>query len=65
MKHETFELVLRHYGTQRALARSLCVTEGSVSQSIKACGFPPRQAIKIETAMHSPKVKAVDLIKEG
>jgi DNA-binding transcriptional regulator YdaS (Cro superfamily) len=63
MKQDTLDFVLKHYRTQRALARSLCVTEGSVSQSIKTGGFPPRQAINIETAMHTPLVKAKDLIK--
>jgi DNA-binding transcriptional regulator YdaS (Cro superfamily) len=62
MKQESLEIVLKHYRTQRALARSLCVTEGSVSQSITTGGFPARQAIKIETAMGG-HVKAADLVK--
>lgn len=60
MKQEVLQTILKHYGSQRALARSLCVTEGAVSQWIKAGWFPPAQAIRIERAMNGV-VKAVDV----
>lgn len=61
MKHETIDMVIRHYGSQRNLARALCVTEGAVSQWVKAGAFPAAQAVKIERVF--PKVRAIDLTK--
>jgi len=61
MKHEVITAVLKHYGSQRALARALCVTEGAVSQWVKAGWFPAQQAIRIERAMTT--VKALDLVQ--
>ena len=61
MKNEILKAVLKHYGTQRKLARSLCVTEGAVSQWVKAGWFPAHQAIRIERAMIT--VKAMDLVE--
>ena len=60
MKKELMISVVKHYGSQRAMARSLCVTEGAVSQWVKAGYFPAAQAIRIEAATNG-MVKAVDL----
>jgi len=51
--------VVTHYGSQRKLARALCVTEGAVSQWVSAGRFPPAQAIRIERATG---IRAVDLV---
>ena len=63
MKAEILQLVLKHYGSQRALARALCISEGAVSHWIKDGWFPADRAIQIERAIGSKKVKAVDLAK--
>ncbi len=60
MKKELIAVVIKHYGSQRAMARSLCVTEGAVSQWVKAGFFPAAQAIRIEAATNG-RIKAVDL----
>ena len=62
MKNEHLQSVIKHYGSQRALARALCVTEGAVSHWFKDGCFPPAKAIVIEKATNG-KVKAVDLVK--
>ena len=61
MEKEILTKVIKHYGSQRALARALCVTEGAVSQWVKTGWFPAHQAIRIERAMVT--VKAMDLVQ--
>ena len=60
MKH--IQIVLKHYGSQRALARAMRVSEAAVSQWIKAGEIPAAKAIRVERAMGG-KIKAVDLVK--
>jgi len=60
VKSDIINAVLIHYGSQRALARALCVTEGAVSRWISAGFFPSTQAIRIERAIG---IRAVDLVK--
>lgn len=54
--------VIKHYGSQRALARSLCVSDAAVSQWVKNGAIPSGAAVRVERAMRG-KVKAVDLVK--
>lgn len=61
MKKEIVAALLRHYGSQKALARALGVTQGSISQSIKAGWFPAGQAVRIERA--TIFIRALDLVK--
>jgi DNA-binding transcriptional regulator YdaS (Cro superfamily) len=60
--------IIKHYGSQRKLAKALGVTEGSVSHWVKAGYFPPAQAIRIERSMGNSAFRAVYLVapyKEG
>ena len=61
MKQAMIAKVIKHYGSQRALARAMCVTEGAVSHWLKAGAIPPGAATRIEIAMRG-RVKAVNLI---
>ena len=61
MKQAMIAKVVKHYGSQRALARAMCVTEGAVSHWVKAGAVPPGSAYRIEIAMRG-RVKAVNLI---
>jgi DNA-binding transcriptional regulator YdaS (Cro superfamily) len=62
MKSELIAKVVKHYGSQRALARAMCVTEGAVSHWVKNGAIPSDRAIRIETAMRG-RVKAAQLVK--
>lgn len=61
-KTDAMWAVIKHYGSQRNLAKALNLTEGAVSQWFIAGYLPPAQAIRIEKAMGG-HVKAADLVK--
>ena len=63
MRSELIAKVVKHYGSQKALARALCVTEGAVSHWVKAGAIPTGSAVKIERAMRG-RVKAIHLSAE-
>jgi DNA-binding transcriptional regulator YdaS (Cro superfamily) len=63
MNNELMEMVIKHFGSQRKMARALIVTEGAVSQWIKSGWFPAAQAIRIERAIGSKKVRAVEMVQ--
>ena len=62
MKSEALAKVTKHYGSQKALARAMCVSEPAVSHWFKEGAIPADKAIKIEVAMRG-KVKAAALVK--
>ena len=63
MNKEVLEAIMKHYGSQRALARAMCVTEAAVSHWIKDGWFPPAKAIKIESQMNNTSVLARMMVK--
>ena len=63
MDKELMSLILKHYGSQRALARAMCVTEGAVSHWVKDGWIPPANAIRIEVQMNNEAVKARFMVK--
>lgn len=62
MKSEIMQVVKKHYGSQRSLARAMGVGEAACSHWFTAGYFPPAIAIRIATAMGG-HVKAADLVK--
>lgn len=62
MNQDVLNRIIKHYGSQRNLARALCVTEGAVSQWVAAGWFPAAQAVRIERAMVSG-VRAVEMVQ--
>lgn len=62
MNSKLLKIIIKHYGSQRKLARALCVTEGAVSHWVRDGYFPPGQAIRIERAMKNSSVRAVDMV---
>lgn len=63
MNKDLMAMIIKHYGSQRNLARALCVTDGAVSQWIKSGWIPAIQAIRIERAIGSKKVRAVEMVQ--
>ena len=63
MKLTPLQTVIKHYGSQRALARAMNVTEGAVSHWVKDGYVPAGSAARIERAMRG-RVKTVHLVKQ-
>jgi DNA-binding transcriptional regulator YdaS (Cro superfamily) len=63
MNKHLLDTIIKHYGSQRKLARALCVTEGAVSQWVNSGWFPAAQAIRIERSLGFKKVRATELVQ--
>jgi len=63
-RKKLFEAIIKHFGSQRAMARALLVTESAVSQWVASLAIPPKSAIKIEKMIGSDKFRAVDMVAE-
>ena len=62
MKNVTMEEIVAFFGSQKAMAEKLGVSEAAVSYFINQDGFPAFRAIQIEI-MTDGKFKAADLIE--
>lgn len=58
------ERLIKFFGTQEELARTLNVTQSLVSQWLTSGGVSPRRAVQIERITHG-QFKAIDLVSSG
>ena len=61
-KNMSLEKVIEHFGSQSALANTLGITQGAVSQWVSDGSIPPARAIEIEVITKG-EFKAVDLVQ--